>query len=58
MLCLGVRAWRYNIAGGGVIDQVYHLLWIVVKILCIVIPVFVAVAYATFSSGRWLLTSS
>lgn len=48
MLCLGLRAWRYNIAGGGVIDQVYHLLWIVVKILCIVIPVFVAVAYATF----------
>ena len=30
------------------IDQLLSLIWIVVKILCIVIPIFVAVAYATF----------
>lgn len=30
------------------IDQLLALVWIVVKILCIVIPVFVAVAYSTF----------
>jgi NADH-quinone oxidoreductase subunit H len=29
-------------------DQILHLLWIVVKILCIVLPLFVAVAFATF----------
>jgi NADH-quinone oxidoreductase subunit H len=30
------------------IDQLIHLIWIVVKVLCIVLPIFAAVAYSTY----------
>ncbi len=34
------------------LDQFLMLIWLLIKILCIVIPIFIAVAYATFFESK------